>query len=268
MKTKSVLLAAFSLAVFSCGAFAADLPPQREHIYRAPPARYATTWTGYYIGGNIGYGWGRSENEVSVAGLPPVLFGLSTASLAAGDRDRQDVNGVIGGFQSGYRWQFGTWVMGLESDLQASGQKGDELYCNLGGTTCAVASLNASHKLSWFGTSRTNFGFLATPSTLIYGTAGVAYGQVKSDYNLIIGGIPFASVNFKDVKAGWTAGAGVEFAFAGNWSAKLEYLYMDLGESELTVNVAGVSTRVTRSFTDHIGRLGVNYRFSGGGPFF
>ena len=268
MKTKSALLACLSLLALSCGAFAADLPSPRDFDYRAPPARYATTWTGYYIGGNIGYGWGRSENEVSVAGLPPVLFGLPTASLAAGDRDQQDVNGVIGGFQSGYSWQFGTWVMGLESDLQASGQKGDALYCNLGGTTCAVASLNASHKLSWFGTSRTRFGFLATPSTLIYGTGGIAYGQVKSDYTINLGGAPFASVNFKDVKAGWTAGAGVEFAFASNWSAKLEYLYMDLGDSEITVNVAGVSTRVTRSFTDHIGRVGVNYRFSGGGPFF
>ena len=96
--------------------------------------------------------------------------------------------------------------MGLESDLQASGQKSDALYCNLGGTTCAVASLTASHKLSWFGTARSRIGFLFTPGTLIYGTGGVAYGQVKSDYNFTLGGVPFASANFKDVKAGWTAG--------------------------------------------------------------
>jgi outer membrane immunogenic protein len=243
---------------------AADMPTKTPMVRAAP----AFSWTGFYIGGNIGYSWGRSENEVIVAGLPPVLLGLPTASLARGDRDQQDVDGVIGGFQSGYNWQGGSWVIGLESDLQASGQKGDAQYCNLGGTTCAVASLNASHKLSWFGTSRTRLGFLVTPSTLLYGTGGVAYGQIKSDYNLFFGGAPFASVNFKDVKAGWTAGGGVEFAFAGNWSAKLEYLYMDLGDSELTVNVGGVSARVTRSFTDHIARVGVNYRFSGGGPFF
>ncbi|HYJ86029.1 MAG TPA: outer membrane protein [Pyrinomonadaceae bacterium] len=267
MKTKSMLLAPFAVAILSYGAFAADLPRQRDVGYTAPPAPVAT-WTGYYIGGNIGYGWGRTENDATVVGLPPVLFGLSTASLARGDRDRQDINGVIGGFQSGYNWQAGSWVMGLESDLQASGQKSDALYCNLGGTTCAVASLSASHKLSWFGTARSRIGFLFTPGTLIYGTGGVAYGQVKSDYNFTLGGVPFASANFKDVKAGWTAGAGVEFAFASNWSAKLEYLYIDLGDSEVTVNVAGVGARVQRSFTEHVGRLGLNYRFDRGGLFF
>jgi outer membrane immunogenic protein len=243
---------------------AADMPTKTPMVRAAP----AFSWTGFYIGGNVGYSWGRSDNEVIVAGLPPVLLGIPTASLARGDRDQQDVDGVIGGFQSGYNWQGGSWVIGLESDLQFSGQKGDAQYCNLGGTTCAVASLNASHKLWWFGTSRTRLGYLVTPSMLFYGTGGVAFGQIKSDYNLSLGGAPFASVNFKDVKAGWTAGGGIEFAFAGNWSAKLEYLYMDLGDSEVTVNAAGASARVTRGFTDHIARVGVNYRFSGGGPFF
>ena len=114
MKTKSMLLAPFAVAILSYGAFAADLPRQRDVGYTAPPAPVAT-WTGYYIGGNIGYGWGRTENDATVVGLPPVLFGLSTASLARGDRDRQDINGVIGGFQSGYNWQAGSWVMGIES---------------------------------------------------------------------------------------------------------------------------------------------------------
>ena len=263
MKTKSTLLACMSIAL-TCNAFAADLPRARDVPYTAPPV----TWTGFYIGGNIGYGWGRTENDVTVVGLPPVLFGISTASLAAGDRDRQNIDGVIGGFQSGYNYQAGNWVFGLESDLQAADQQGNALYCNLGGTTCAVASLAASHKLSWFGTGRTRLGFLVTPSWLIYGTAGVAYGEVKSDYALTLAGAPFAAVNFKDTKAGWTAGGGVEFLFASNWSAKFEYLYIDLGDSEMTVNVGGVAATVTRSFTDHIARFGVNYRFSGGGLFF
>lgn len=202
-----------------------------------------------------------------VTGLPAVLFGLSTASLARGDRDQQDVNGVIGGFQSGYNWQVGNWIMGVESDLQASGQKGDARYCNLGGTSCAVASVDASHKLSWFGTARSRIGLLVTPSTLIYGTGGAAYGQIKSDYTLNLSGVPFASVNFKDLKAGWTAGAGVEFAVAGNWTTKLEYLYIDLGNSELAVTAAGVTAKVERRFTDHVARIGVNYRFGSGGLF-
>ena len=108
MKTKSTLLACMSIAL-TCNAFAADLPPARDVPYTAPPV----TWTGFYIGGNIGYGWGRTENDVTVAGLPAVLFGISTASLAAGDRDRQNIDGVIGGFQSGYNYQAGNWVFGL-----------------------------------------------------------------------------------------------------------------------------------------------------------
>ena len=105
-----------------------------------------------------------------------------------------------------------------------------------------------------------------TPNTLLYATGGVAYGQVKSDYTLNFGNVPFATVNFKDVKAGWTLGAGVELALAGNWSTKLEYLYMDLGTNEITAAVGGVTATFDRKLTDHIARLGVNYRFGGGGP--
>jgi outer membrane immunogenic protein len=230
----------------------------------APPPVFS--WTGFYVGGNVGYSWGRSENDITVTGLPPFLFGLSTASLARGDRDDTDVDGVIGGGQTGFNWQVGNWVLGTESDLQGSGQKGDTQYCGLGGTTCAIASLNASHKLSWFGTARSRLGYLVTPTLLLYGTAGVAYGQVKSNYTLNVLNTPLAAVNFKDVKAGWTAGAGLEFAFTGNWSTKVEYLYMDLGENEIAFSAGAVAGTLQRQFTDHIARVGVNYRF-GAVPF-
>ena len=269
---KNHLLAVVGLMVVAGSAMAADMryPARRPApgpAYVPPPAPVPySSWTGYYFGGNIGYSWGRVENDVSITGLPATLFGISTASLARGDRDHQDVDGVIGGIQSGYNWQVGNWVMGMESDFQGSGQEGDTRYCGLGGTTCAVASLDASHRLSWFGTARSRLGILVTPSTLLYGTAGVAYGQVKSDYTLNLFNTQAATLNFKDVKAGWTAGAGVEFALAGNWSTKLEYLYMDLGTNEISVSVGGVNAKVDRQFTDHIARLGVNYRFGGGGP--
>src|SRR5688572_23568374 len=97
MKSK-LLLAAAATLVFTSGAFAADMAV-RGPAYRAPPPVPYSSWTGYYFGGNIGYSWGRAENDFRVTGLPPTLFGISTASLAAGDRDHQDVDGVIGGFQ-------------------------------------------------------------------------------------------------------------------------------------------------------------------------
>jgi outer membrane immunogenic protein len=268
MKIRTALLTSAFALLASCNAFAADMgaPGPAYPAYKAPPPAPYASWTGYYFGGNIGYSWGRSENDVGITGLPGTLFGISTASLARGDRDHQDVDGVIGGFQSGYNWQVGNWVMGMESDLQASGQKSDTRYCNLGGTSCAIASLDASHKLAWFGTARSRIGMLVTPSTLLYATAGVAYGQVKTDYALSLLNTSFATANFKDVKAGWTAGAGLEFALAGNWSTKLEYLYMDLGKSEMAVSVGGINASLERHFTDHIARLGINYRFGGAGP--
>jgi outer membrane immunogenic protein len=123
--------------------------------------------------------------------------------------------------------------MGMESDLQASGQKGLSRYILPGGF-----ALDASHKLSWFGTARSRLGILVTPSVLLYGTAGAAYGQVKADYLFTPGA---AVVSLKDTKAGWTAGAGIEAALAGNWSAKLEYLYIDLGKNEVTAALAGAN---------------------------
>jgi outer membrane immunogenic protein len=243
-RAKTVLLSTAIAAVFSTGALAADLPV-RGPAYQAPPPAYSS-WTGYYFGGNIGYSWGRATNDFTLAGFPTVS-------------ERQDVDGVIGGFQSGYNWQAGQWVMGMESDLQASGQKG-----STGFLLPAATSLDAAHKLSWFGTARSRIGILVTPSVLLYGTAGVAYGQVKSDYLFTPGA---AVLSFKDTKAGWTGGAGIEAALAGNWSAKLEYLYLDLGKNELTTTVGGANVlTVDRRFQDHIARVGVNYRFGGGGP--
>jgi outer membrane immunogenic protein len=243
-RAKSALLSTAIAVVFSTGAFAADLPV-RGPAYRAPPPAYSS-WTGYYFGGNIGYSWGRASTDVSVTGFPIVA-------------ERQDVDGAIGGFQSGYNWQVGQWVMGMESDLQASGQKGSTRYILPGGF-----ALDASHKLSWFGTARSRVGILVTPSVLLYGTAGAAYGQVKADYLFTPGA---ALVSLKDTKAGWTAGAGIEAALAGNWSAKLEYLYIDLGKNQVTAALAGANiVTVDRRFNDHIARVGVNYRFGGGGP--
>ena len=128
-----------------------------------------------------------------------------------------------------------------------------------------VTTLTTDHKLTWFGTSRTRLGVLWSPNVLLYGTAGVAYGQVKDTATLTA---PGASVTgtFKDVKAGWTAGAGVEGAIGGGWTAKLEYLYIDLGKTEQTLATPALGQVIseTRRFTDNIVRVGFNYRFGGG----
>jgi len=197
---------------------------------------------------NVGYSWGRDKNEWN-------LIGFGTVS------ESQKMDGVIGGFQSGYNYQFGQWVLGLETDIQASGQKGSTIYGIAPGVT-----LSADHKLPWFGTSRTRLGVLVSPTVLLYGTAGIAYGQVKQDYTLGVAGLGSTTANFKDVRAGWTAGAGVEGVIGGGWTAKLEYLYMDLGQQTATIVTPGVGTvsNWSNRVTDNIVRVGFNYRWGGG----
>ena len=239
-----------ALAVLSVGsAYAADMAPRPA----PPPPVYS--WTGLYWGVNVGYSWGEAKNDATLQ-IAPGVFGSASAS--------RKVDGVIGGFQSGYNYQFGQWVWGFETDFQASGQKGSDALQLAAGVPPTF--LNTEHKLTWFGTSRSRLGVLWTPNTLLYGTFGVAYGKVKEDA-VISRGAQSASLNFQDVKAGWTAGAGVESTMGGGWTAKLEYLYMDLGKTESTIAtpLLGTLVNTSRRFTDNIVRVGFNYRWGGGG---
>ena len=252
---KKLLLATSALVVLGIGAASAADLRARPSYAPAPPPPPVYSWTGLYWGVNIGYSWGEAKNEATLQ-LAPGVFGTASSS--------RKVDGVIGGFQSGYNYQFGTWVLGLETDFQASGQKGSEVFQIAGGVPPTF--LNTEHKLKWFGTSRTRLGVLWTPSTLVYGTAGVAYGDVTEDAT-ITRGAQSASFSFKDWKAGWTAGGGIETAMGNGWSAKLEYLYVDLGKTESTIATPGLGTLATetRRFTDNIVRVGFNYKWGGGG---
>lgn len=239
------LLAAAGLSVLSAaGARAADLP-----AYKAAPqlAPMVYNWTGLYFGANVGYSWGEANYD-------SVLAGIGTISRS------EDMDGFIGGLQSGYNYQFGAWVVGFESDIQYSGQSGGATFPGILATT-----ITTDQQLDWFGTSRTRFGYLVTPTVLLYGTAGVAYGQVKSNTTITALGLGSFTASFKDVKAGWTAGAGIEGAFHGGWSAKLEYLYMDFGETTNSFGsiLAGQVGTETRHMTDNIVRVGLNRRWGG-----
>ena len=244
---KKLLLTSVALtALLGGSAFAADLRP----AYKAPPPPPPVySWTGIYWGVNVGYSWGEAKNDVT-------LLGVGTASSS------RKMDGVIGGFQAGYNYQFGAWVWGFETDIQASGQKGGETFPGI----LPLTTVSTDHKLDWFGTSRSRLGFLATPNVLLYGTAGVAYGEVKDSATVNVVGVGSATSTFKDLKAGWTAGAGIEGAFGGGWSAKLEYLYVDLGKTEFTVATPGLGTFATetRRTTDNIVRVGLNYKWGGG----
>jgi outer membrane immunogenic protein len=256
-------------AALSGSAFAADLPPRT--YAKAPAVAPVTNWSGLYVGGNLGYGWGSGNTDFSF--LPsPAEFGLNNTTLGARS------SGVIGGAQLGYNWQIGSVVTGVEADIQGSGIKGSARAPAIPTIVLLESSLSSEHKLSWFGTVRGRLGVTVTPELLLYGTGGLAYGRVDASANWFepfeVGGLHFqaqAPASVSKTKVGWTAGAGAEWMFARNWSAKLEYLYVDLGSEsaigDVTTNfpdpgVPGLKVGYTWHTRENIARVGVNYHFN------
>jgi outer membrane immunogenic protein len=279
---KAIAVSAFAAIAATSVASAADLAARP--YTKAPPAMVeAWNWTGFYIGGNAGYSWGRSNNDISfyntVTGLPIVLPPGSVTNSSF------DMNGGIAGGQAGYNWQMNNWVWGLEADIQWSGEKGRANYLcaatNIGGVClpgltflpggAAGTNLALDRSLEWFGTARLRGGVLVSPRVLLYATGGLAYGSIKTSGTLSgfngNGGAVVAFGSATDTRIGWTVGAGVEGMLTQNWTAKLEYLYMDLGRYDsLNFTLApasNIGARVSSDFRDHILRAGINYKFGG-----
>jgi outer membrane immunogenic protein len=266
---KTIAASALAALAATTAASAADLAA-RPYTKAPVMVEPVYNWTGFYIGGNVGYSWGRSSDTSTLTnGVGTVLF---TSANSA------NMDGVIGGGQIGYNWQVQNWVWGLEADIQGSGQKGSRAYlCPTGVCTPPFGVLfvapgpavpvSLDQKLEWFGTARGRVGVLATPQVLFYATGGLAYGEVKN--SATIGLVPVTFSN-SDTRVGYTVGAGVEGAIGGNWTAKLEYLWVDLGRTSgsfvTTVGALGggaLASNFSSRITDNIVRVGVNYKFGG-----
>jgi outer membrane immunogenic protein len=250
-------------ATLSGSAFAADLGPRsydKAPAMAPPPA----SWSGLYLGGNVGYGWGNGNTDF--VNLPnPADFAVDNTTL--GTRSK----GVIGGAQIGYNWQMGAIVTGLEADIQGSAIKGSARQSPISfnrDTEFDPDSFRSSdQKLSWFGTLRGRLGVTVKPDLLLYATGGLAYGHVDASANTFF----FTAAQFPAsvglTRAGWTAGAGAEWMFARNWSAKAEYLYLDLGNVSAIGHFAadpslpGAAVAYTWKTQENIVRAGVNYHF-------
>ena len=236
----------------------------------APARAYAAvpvgggTWTGVYAGVNLGLSIGRGPTVRQSQFVGDTTVGSDTVN--------QSPFGAVGGAQFGFNWQAApNWVAGFEADLQGSGEAAtDCIYqCSVPPVAGFNRSLTIEQRLDWFGTARGRLGWTNGPA-LIYGTGGLAYGHVTTDvafadFNF---GIPASgSAHVETMKVGWTAGFGGEMQIAGNWTAKAEYLYVDLGN----VSAGGFTavfnpnnseiTRFDGAFRDHIVRFGLNYKF-------
>jgi outer membrane immunogenic protein len=254
---------------------AADMgaPPMPTKAPILPPPLF--NWTGFYIGGNVGGGWGHenfSGTDTNAAGVA-AYSGSATSS------------GALGGGQIGLNYEFpNQWVIGVEADGDWADIRGTSSACGtyvtgaLIGTVAGCGSNNAT--LNDFGTVRGRLGY-AWNNVLFYGTGGWAWGNVSGTHTqtCVGAGCPGASLPFtgggaslSNSLSGWTAGAGVEWGFLPNWTLRLEYLHLEFDNvatsynSVVTINAVQFPLAHATSSSGGVDlvRVGLNYLFNWG----
>jgi outer membrane immunogenic protein len=296
---KLVIMVA-SLVALASSAIAADLPSKKEI---SPPPSPAPLWAGFYAGLNIGGGVGTSSavQTNGYGAYDPVsqTYGMpwGFASPYRSGTTTLNQRGVVGGGQIGYNYQINKNILiGAEADFQGSSVQG-------GGTSYGFASAtspvnNVTHfqdglvysgaGINWIGTVRARVGYLVTPSILLFGTGGFAYGNTWANVNSwgyhwhpfnpsVPSDIVFPSYqSTNNVSVGWTAGGGAEWMFLQNWSAKVEAIYYNLGSQNVTGQYSPLlnerytqslfafiaAARTNVSYNGVIARAGVNYHFN------
>ncbi len=208
-RTRAITLCVAALCGAALLAPAANAADLPPYAYKAPqPYTAAYSWIGPYVGGTLGYEWGDVSNNPTRP------------------------SGVAGGIEAGFNWQHGNFVYGAEADFSLSGA--DDTF----------APWQFSNP--WFGTVRGRAG-VAIGNVLVYGTAGLAYGELTAD--------TVGNLSEHHTGLGWVAGAGAEVGLTPHWSVKAEWLYLDFSDHNFTV------TGADNGLAANLVRLGVNYRF-------
>jgi outer membrane immunogenic protein len=246
------LAGAIQLACAADMATRAPMPAKAPMAPMMAPAVY--NWNGIYIGGHFGYGWAHTDTD---------SYRLDDGGFqASGSVDR---DGIFGGGQIGVNWMvMPNVLLGVEGDISAADLKGSADNCNAAGTGCARSDV----KTTWFSTLRGRIGY-AVNNWLLYGTGGAVWTHANTDRTITRADSNPASVgqvaSADSTHSGWTAGGGVEWGFAPNWSAKLEYLYFNVNSTNDFVYPAPYSAANRRNESEshsHTVRLGINYRFN------
>jgi outer membrane immunogenic protein len=218
-------------ALASIALAGSDLVPTSKEMKEVAPAPSCdVTWTGFYIGLNVGYGTGNPGDTE----FDPVPNAASFVALQKSIVNT-DPRGVIGGGQIGYNYQWNWLVLGAEADFQGSdvgGTRRDSPVLDNIGNPVDGSFLRANEHTDWFGTVRGRIGWKTFCHLLVYVTGGLAYGQVDfaADTNYTLIGGPDYSTSFEKTKVGYTVGGGLEYALNQRWSIKAEYLYYNLGD--------------------------------------
>jgi outer membrane immunogenic protein len=220
------------------------------------------SWTGWYIGGNVGYGWGESTSPGIFTPDPDVFDFLASGGNVFPSLKPK---GFIGGGQIGYDWQVSNWVLGLVADFQGADIKAsgaNSIGIVNGNGVLGTATESLSEKLDFLGTGRVRLGWAAN-NWLFYGSGGVAYGNVKSTISFVDTFGDFITGSRSESRVGWAAGGGVNYAMTPNWILGVDYLHYDLGHTSVTGvdPVFGNSITASQKVGGDIIRGVINYKF-------
>ena len=256
-----ILLASVTAIALTGSAFAADLPSPAPPPVYVPPAP-VFTWTGVYVGGQIGYGWGKDDATISDGGFangftppppaPPATAGdVGPARPAAVadpaipfipysysdfNRINNNASGVIGGAHVGYNYQINQFVLGLEGDVDGSSLSRTANFAPFSNYYQDYIPISIHSNLGVQGSIRGRLGY-AFDRVLVYATGGVAFGgfntNVSTAYiNALFYPAFFGTDSFSNTRVGWTVGGGLEYAVTNNWSVRAEYRYTDFGTTQ------------------------------------
>jgi opacity protein-like surface antigen len=264
----------------------------------APPPAYAPVndWSGFYVGGHAGYGWGHDPFTSSVGGLQGGIPGFQSFNVPPVTLTGIDPKGFVGGAHFGYNQQWGSWVGGLEVDISGTAMKASTANTSAGSiastqiasdgvtvittTTTQPVTNTASQSDSFdlLGSARVRLGGLVSPNLLLYGTGGLAWTRFVMNTNQtqtigaaggISGSTTTVAVQSPVWMFGWVAGVGGEAKiYSSNWLFRVEYLHYDFGDrggSTLTNNsgVIATSTQTSGNLTADVVRAGISYKFGG-----
>jgi outer membrane immunogenic protein len=254
---RKLLIASTALALIAATpVLAADLPAQtyaKTPVYVPPPVY---NWTGFYIGGHIGGGWADQGSTT----LAPGTVAFPTGTVTA----KNNLSGFLGGVQGGFNWQTSALVLGVEGEYSWADVTGTATTAStvLPGFTSTVTAKNKDYVLA---TGRAGY---AADNWLFFVKGGGAWAQTSSSgTGLLASGAVFDTTTSSANRTGWVVGVGVEWGFAPNWSAKLEYNHLDFGSTNVSVlsSTSGL-LNISSTNTVEVVKGGINYRFNWGSP--
>jgi outer membrane immunogenic protein len=257
--TTSALVVSFG---FMATAFAADLgTPAPAPVYTKAPPLQIFSWSGFYIGADVGGAWARQD----------VTSSPSVATNQAPSAATLNGSSVLAGAYAGYNWQVApSWVVGLEGDFSWTHLNDSATAPNLfaDGTPVGSGGVTWSHDVKWLATARARLGYTIMPTTLVYATGGAAWaGTDYAATDAFAGGCPNCDVAspFSTTHMGWVAGAGLEWAFNRNWLVRAEYLYYRIEDASATATFPTNSSSVVNfnwaDLSIQTARVGLAYKF-------